>query len=134
LLLLAGCASAAKLESYETTLIEVGGQSLDVAVAETSAQRSQGLRGVEKLPPGIDGMLFVFGEPRTTTFGMRDTLIPLDLWWFDEDGHLLGSVEMEPCPGGSCASYGSPGVIGWALETPQGELELVPGDDLIIIG
>lgn len=101
-------------------------------VAETPGQRRQGLRGVEALPAGIDGMLFVFDRPAPTTFGMRDTLIPLDIWWFDHEGRLLGSAEMEPCPGEPCTDYGSPGEVAWALETPQGALDLVPGAMLTV--
>lgn len=103
-----------------------------MAVAETSDQRGQGLRGVESLPDRMDGMLFVFEVPRAPTFGMRDTLIPLDIWWFDADGILVGSTEMEPCTTASCPSYGAPGDVGWALETPLGELELSPGDQLTV--
>lgn len=84
------------------------------------------------MPPGIDGMLFVFEEPRTATFVMRDTLIPLDIWWFDEEGLLLGSAEMEPCTIVPCTGYGSPGEVAWALETPLGEVEPVPGDMLTV--
>ena len=61
---------------------------------------------------------------------MRDTLIPLDLWWFDADGRLLGSTEMEPCPSEPCPDYGSPGEVGWALETPAGVADLAPGERL----
>jgi uncharacterized membrane protein (UPF0127 family) len=122
----------AVLEGFETAEIEVGGRVLTVAVAETSAQRSQGLREVETLPPGIEGMLFVFGEARTATFGMRDTLIPLDIWWFDGDGRLLGSAEMSPCVAEPCAGYGSPGEVAWALETPAGEEDFAPGDSLVL--
>ncbi|MFP3881526.1 MAG: DUF192 domain-containing protein [Actinomycetota bacterium] len=101
-----------------------------MALAETQQQRSQGLRRVEELPEGLDGMLFVFDQPRPATFGMRDTLIPLDLWWFDASGGLLGSTEMEPCPSEPCPGYGSPGEVAWALETPAGQVELAPGDSL----
>jgi uncharacterized membrane protein (UPF0127 family) len=122
------------LEEFETAEILVGDQILHVAVAETSRQARQGLRGIEVLPTGLDGMLFVFGESRTATFGMRDTLIPLDIWWFDGDGVLVGSSEMEPCVETPCTSYGSPGEVAWALETPLGEFDLVPGDRLTFDG
>lgn len=101
-------------------------------VAETPEQRTQGLRGVEALPTGIDGMLFVFDRPAPTTFGMRDTLIPLDVWWFDDEGRLLGSAGMEPCSAEPCTDYRSPGEVAWALETPQGALDLVPGAMLTV--
>ena len=94
---------------------------MTVAVAETPDQRSQGLRDVEALPDGLDGMIFVLGDERSATFGMMDTLIPLDIWWFDGDGQLLGSATMEPCLESSCPSYPSPGEVSWALETPAGE-------------
>lgn len=103
-----------------------------MALAETGEQRSQGLRGVEGLPEGLDGMLFVFEEARPATFGMRETLIPLDIWWFDGNGRLLGSTEMEPCPSEPCPNYGSPGEVAWALETPAGQIEFSPGDTLTV--
>ena len=42
-----------------------------------------------ELPEGIDGMMFVFIQPRVPTFIMRDTVIPLDLWYFDPTGSLM---------------------------------------------
>lgn len=122
----------AGLEGFETAEIEVGEASLTVSVAETSSQRSQGLRDVENLPDGLDGMLFVFAETRTASFGMRDTTIPLDIWWFDADGSLIDSTEMEPCSVSSCPTYPSPGEVAWALETPMGQWEFVPGEALMV--
>lgn len=121
------CATTPSLQGFEVTEIDVGGRSLTVALAETSAQRNQGLRDVEELPAGLDGMLFVFEETRSATFAMRDTLIPLDIWWFDEEGRLLGSTEMEPCRTQDCPVYPSPGDVAWALETPMGEFGFLPG-------
>jgi uncharacterized protein len=100
---------------------------LTVAIAESLDQRSQGLRDLEALPDGLDGMIFAFGEERSATFGMEDTLIPLDIWWFDGDGRLLGSTAMEPCPETPCPSYPSPGEVSWALETPAGERRFSSG-------
>lgn len=108
----------------------MGDTTLTVAIAETLEQRSQGLRDVESLPVGLDGMLFVFGEPRPATFGMEDTLIPLDIWWFDGDGLLVGSTTMETCTDGACPPYPSPGGVSWALETPAGEWRFAPGAEL----
>lgn len=72
-------------------------------------------------------MLFVYDRPASATFGMLDTLIQLDIWWFDEDGHLLGSAEMEPCPEEPCTDYRSPGPVMWVLETTAGEFEFSTG-------
>ena len=86
--------------------------------------------GVESLPEGVDGMLFVFDDPRPATFVMRNTLMPLDIWWFNGSGVLVGFTEMEPCVAEPCTQYRSPGIIGWALETPLGVQEFRPGDQL----
>ncbi len=85
---------------------------------------------VDRLPDDINGMLFVYQAPASVSFGMFNTLIPVDIWWFDANGHLIGTAEMAPCPQQPCASYGSPGPIMWVLETPQGTYDFRPGDFL----
>lgn len=128
LLLLAACATGA---DFESATIDVGGTELTVWVADTSEERRQGLRGVEELP--VDGMLFVWDSPSMPTFGMRDTSIPLDLWWFAPDGTLIGMTEMDTCPDGDCVAYGAPDSVRWALETPRGAYEFDPGQSLTTI-
>lgn len=105
----------------------MGDVTLTVAVADTADERRQGLRRVEELPDGLDGMLFVFEDVRSVTFGMRETIIPLDIWWFDGDGALLGTTAMTPCPAEPCSIYAPPAPVAWALETPQGERSFPPG-------
>jgi uncharacterized membrane protein (UPF0127 family) len=126
------CSAATTADgAFPVETITVGDEEIAVAVASTSDQRSQGLRGVEELD-GYQGMVFVFDPARSATFGMRDTLIPLDIWWFDSEGVLIGSTEMQPCVETICVSYGSPGEIGWALETPLGEQDFSVGDVLVV--
>jgi hypothetical protein len=128
-LVLAACAGPG-LEGFETRDIRIGDQALTVAVADTPSLRQQGLRGVEALPEGLDGVLFVFEETRPAVFGMLDTLIPLDIWWFDEEGALVGLTEMRPCPAEPCPDYASPGSVARALETPAGEFAFPAGAKL----
>lgn len=126
------CAPSPSLGGFVTTEIEVGNESLTVAIAGTTSERSQGLRGVEKLPDGLDGMLFVFEQARPATFGMRETLISLDIWWFDSERTLIGSTEMQPCLSSSCPSFPSPGEVAWALETPLGQRGFASGEILTL--
>ena len=132
-MLAASCGPPPVLTEFDRAEIEVGGNRLSVAVADTLGLRNQGLRGVDALPETLDGMLFVFEPARSATFGMRDTLMPLDIWWFDADGDLIGSAQMEPCPAEPCTSYRSPAEVRWALETPLDEVDLEPGDRLMVI-
>lgn len=132
MLLLGACAGAVDSETFETTRIAVGDDSLLVLVADSSGERQQGLQDVGSIPGGADGMLFVWDEPTTASFHMGNVEFPLDVWWFDEDGHLLGSAEMSTCADSDCVSYGSPGRVMWALESVAGEYTFSPGSSLLI--
>lgn len=110
----------------------MGDANLSVLVADTPGLRAQGLSSIDGLPPGIAGMLFVFAEESGVNFTMRRTLIPLDIWWFDDQGSLIGTTAMEPCAAEPCPLYPSPGPIKWALETPRDSVELQIGQVLTV--
>ncbi len=128
MLVVSACASSPPGTDRPTAVIDVGDSRLSVWVASDSSERRQGLRGVEELPAGIDGMLFSYSSPVSAVFTMEDTPMPLDIWWFDADGRLLGTTAMTPCLVEPCVRYGSPGPIRWALETPQGTHRFLRGD------
>lgn len=117
------------LSGVETLDIGVGGQTLTVAIADDATERRQGLSGVDDLG-GLDGMLFVFDEPTETTFSMTDTLLPLDIWFIDATGKIVGTAEMELCDVGPCTQFASPGPVGWVLETPAGVFDFDSADQL----
>lgn len=76
----------------------------------------------------LDGMLFLFETARSVTFTMRNTLIPLDIWFIDVDGVIVGTSEMEPCVAEPCVGYGSPADVLRVLETPMGRFAFEVGD------
>lgn len=121
-------ADAGPVPDLATTTISVGDDELEVWVADDPTERQQGLRGVEALPKGIDGMLFGWETPTDAVFVMEDTLIPLDLWFFDEDGIMIGSHQMTPCSADPCPRYPAPAPVVWALETPAGDLVIEEGE------
>jgi uncharacterized membrane protein (UPF0127 family) len=125
-LILSACSTPAE-SRFPTAEIEVGAERLTVWVADESDERRQGLMEVDSLPEDIDGMLFAWPQPTSVSFHMRNTLIPLDIWWFDEGAVLLGSARMEPCLTEPCTSYGAPGPTMWALETPAGGFDFESG-------
>jgi uncharacterized membrane protein (UPF0127 family) len=127
------CSQATPASTSSEADIEVGGEPLTVWVADEPIERQQGLMGVDRLPLGIDGMLFVYESERSTTFSMFNTPMTLDIWWFDSDGVLVGSAEMEPCFAKPCTSYRSPGPIESVLETPQDRYDFRPGIGLSTI-
>ena len=113
----------------ETATVVIGEEELVVAVADTSAERSQGLREAVDLG-GLDGMLFIHDVEGPVSFGMRDTLIPLDIWFIDVAGIIVGTSEMEPCDSEPCPSYPSPVPVLWVLETELGSYDFSVGDSV----
>jgi len=93
--------------------------ALAVEVADTDAERQQGLSGRSSLPADA-GMVFVWDEPVETTFWMKDTLIPLSIAFVAEDGRILAIQEMTPCETGACPTYGAPSPFSAAVEGPAG--------------
>jgi uncharacterized membrane protein (UPF0127 family) len=66
--------------------------TLQVEVASTDEQRQMGLMFREQLGES-EGMLFLFPSERRQSFWMRNTLIPLDMFFIDSDWTVVGVVE-----------------------------------------
>lgn len=70
------------------TIGEFGGVSLSIEYATTEAEREKGLSGRESIPSDY-GMLFVFPKDDFYGFWMKDTLVPLDIFWLDSKGQVV---------------------------------------------
>lgn len=68
--------------------IEIGDREYNVKIAKTEEEREKGLQNVKELPED-EGMLFIFDNPQTVGFWMKDTLIPLDIIFINEDMEVI---------------------------------------------
>jgi uncharacterized membrane protein (UPF0127 family) len=128
-LVLAACAAAPDAADPPSTgdlgdvpvdTVVVDGEPLVVAVAATEVARSQGLRGVTDLGD-LDGMLFTWdGATVASRFTMEDTLIALDIAFFDAEGRYVDGFTMVPCESTVCPSYTAAYAHAYALEIPAG--------------
>ncbi|MDP2665667.1 MAG: DUF192 domain-containing protein [bacterium] len=71
---------------------EFGGVSLRIDYATTPAEREKGL-GDRTSVPADYGMLFVFAKDDTYGFWMKDTLVPLDMFWLDNKGQVVSIAQ-----------------------------------------
>lgn len=75
--------------------VEIGDKEYNVTCAKTEEERVKGLQGVTELKED-EGMLFFFDEPQTVAFWMKDTLIPLDIIFIDEDMEVISIYKGKP--------------------------------------
>lgn len=111
--------TTARITEADGTICEIC-----VWVADTASQRSAGLMFVTDLGDA-DAMAFVYPRPRTGTFWMKNTLLPLSIAFFAPDGTFISSFDMEPCVTDDCPNYRTADNFLVAVEVPQGELGAV---------
>jgi uncharacterized protein len=59
-----------------------------VDVAETKQQQKKGLMFVKSMPSN-SGMLFIYEDEASRPFYMKNTYIPLDIIWMDQDKRVV---------------------------------------------
>ncbi|NCN99093.1 hypothetical protein COU62_01815 [Candidatus Pacearchaeota archaeon CG10_big_fil_rev_8_21_14_0_10_35_219] len=76
----------------------------EIEKAITSEERAMGLMFREYLPEN-SGMLFIFPESGIYQFWMKNTLIPLDIIWLNENYKVVQIEHVEPCQSNPCPIY-----------------------------
>jgi len=75
--------------------IGAGMHLIETQVALTPEQRQIGLMFRKEMPQG-EGMLFVFEQPTTQCFWMKNTLLPLTAAFVEDDGTIANLADMKP--------------------------------------
>jgi len=107
-LLVSGCSfKKSPLPTARETIKSVCFQTtcLAVEVVTSPLERARGLMFRTKLPLN-KGMLFVFPAADYYSFWMKNTLLPLDIIWLDENGKIITiKRDAPPCPADDCPSF-----------------------------
>ena len=106
--------------------------SFRVEVARTPSELGQGLMKRKVLAPDT-GMIFIFPTPQRVSFWMKDTLIPLDMLFINQEGVLVQVYEKAEAL--SLKRISSHNPVKYVLEFPAGTLQnsaILVGDKLSI--
>lgn len=99
LLMLSGCQSRIPVgdsSSASRLTLQIKDQTLSIEIADSDAERMQGLSGREPLPDN-HAMLFVFPQPVRGSFWMKDMKFALDVIWV-KDNRVVDIDENVPPP------------------------------------
>lgn len=87
---------------------DFGQATFTIDVADDARERAQGLMFVEELPL-LSGMLFIYEQPQSVSFWMKNTLIPLDMLFASPTGEIL-HIHENAIPGDTTSISGGEGV------------------------
>ena len=96
----------------------IGDNKIYVEIAKTQLQQQKGLCCREKLDVNR-GMLFVYDKPGVYKFWMKDTLIPLDMYWINSDKRII-YIKKNVLPETYPQTFGPNEASKYVLETNAG--------------
>jgi len=122
---------------HDAPAVRLHGQRFVTEFATNDETRARGLMMRTELAAD-HSMLFVFPEEDRRWFWMKNTLIPLDILYFDSNRRLVSvQAKVPPCKADPCPSYPSDLPARYVLELPTGtaaRIGVTVGDELTIEG
>lgn len=142
-LILTGCQQQLNLaaESEQTSVVSdklatvvIGDQSFTMELAQTAAERQQGLSGRDEI--GSDGVVFIFDVPGKHPFWMKDMKFALDFLWVSDGEIVEISRNIPPTSGTSAIPTVAPNQsVDQVIEVNSGfviEHGIMVGDQVVI--
>lgn len=126
--------SACHQNQHKVTLNDI---NYYVELADDDNERAMGLM-YRKQMADDEGMLFIFPDSQYRAFWMKNTLISLDILYFDQNRKLINVIEnTPPCKNTTsrCPNYPSKSPAKYVLEINAGLSQkhgFNPGDELVI--
>ena len=106
--------------SHDPRVILPDGTAIQVEIASDDATRAQGLMFRDQLAADR-GMIFLFNQTNNYPFWMKNTLIPLDMIWIDDQKRIVAiKASVPPCKADPCPSYDPAAFARYVLELGGG--------------
>jgi hypothetical protein len=110
-----------------TLELTLGPEVYQVELAITTEQRRRGLMLRQHLA-SREGMLLVYANPGDHRIWMKNMLIPLWVYWIDDEHMVIGRQRLEPCLQQPCPVYSANGDSRYVLELGDYDHPLAVGD------
>ncbi|MGH8400088.1 MAG: DUF192 domain-containing protein [Gammaproteobacteria bacterium] len=111
----AAVAAAAPSKTAHAHVV-IAGHAFSVEIVDTEAARERGLMFRTHMASD-HGMLFMYEDAQPLTFWMKNTLIPLDILFFDAHRQLINvAANTPPCKIADCPTYASAAPAQYVLE------------------
>jgi uncharacterized membrane protein (UPF0127 family) len=107
------------VKSYSVNSVCFAQKCVSVELAQTSEEHVRGLMFRDSLDEG-NGMLFIFPVEGTYNFWMKNTLIPLDVIWINQNFEVVHIESATPCSDDPCQVYTSDEKAKYVLEVNSG--------------
>lgn len=92
----------------------INGKTINVEIAKTDTERQKGLSGRTSLDANA-GMLFIFPKADIWPFWMKDTKIPLDIIYINNN-HIVDMTTLQPQNGDNIPQYTPQNKANYVLE------------------
>jgi len=102
--------------------VDIAGERIAVEIADTDLERQRGLMFRDSLCHSC-GMLFVFWEEDFRSFGMKNTLIPLDMVFINANLTVIDVLHAVPCAAEPCQTYTPKSKALYVLEVNGGRFD-----------
>ncbi len=93
--------------------------TVNITIAITPAERAKGLMNVSYMHPD-QGMVFIFPKTTNSFFWMKNTLIPLDMFFVKNDTVMYIAHDAKPCEVDQCPTFGPGQYYDYVIETNSG--------------
>jgi uncharacterized membrane protein (UPF0127 family) len=88
-------AEGGQVKEVSTVKAKIGEKEFNLFEAKTDEEKEKGLMNVSDLKDD-EGMIFYYDEPQEVSFWMKDTNVPLDICFFNEDEECISVKQGNP--------------------------------------
>lgn len=113
-----------------------GGRTISAEIADTPEREMYGYMYRPEVRED-EGMVFVYAESGWHSFWMKNTLVPLDIFWLDDQFRIIHmQTPAPPCKADPCPSFGPMRASRYVLEVRAGTAareKLKAGDTIGVV-